>query len=64
MGGNVTRMGDEKFIQNCPKTGMKGSDHVGDTSVDGKIMLTLISKKSDATMCRELLCSGQRPAAS
>jgi len=64
MGGNVTRMGDEKLIQNCRKTGMKGSDHAGDPSVDGKIMLTLISKKSDATMCRELLCSGQRPAGS
>jgi hypothetical protein len=64
MGGNVTRMGDEKFLQNCRKTGMKGSDHVGDPCVDGKIMFTLISKKSEATMCRELLCSRQRPAAS
>jgi hypothetical protein len=55
MGGNVTSMGDGKVIQNCClKTGMKGSDHVvGDPCVDGKIMFTLISKKSDVTMCRE-----------
>ena len=53
--GHVARMGEERRIQGFGGGNMREKDHLGDSCVDGRIILRWIFRKWDVGLCGEFL---------